>query len=35
LSLDAIPFSAMAWPPRPRNARINLPPIPANIPPGF
>jgi len=35
LSLDALPFSALAWPPRPRNARIGAVPIPADIPPGF
>jgi hypothetical protein len=35
LSLDAIPFSALAWPPRPRSARIGKAPIPVDIPPGF
>jgi GT2 family glycosyltransferase len=35
LSLDAIPFSALAWPPRPRDARIGVAPMPVHIPPGF
>lgn len=35
LSLDALPFSALAWPPRPRDARIGATPIPADVPPGF
>jgi len=35
LSLDAIPFSALAWPPRPRDARICATPVAADIPPGF
>jgi O-antigen biosynthesis protein len=35
LSLDAIPFSALAWPPRSRDPRINRAPIAAHIPPGF
>ncbi len=35
LSLDATPFSALAWPPRPRRARITALPVQADIPPGF
>ena len=35
LSLDATPFSALAWPPRPREARIVTTPVPIAIPPGF
>ena len=35
LSLDPIPFSALAWPARAMEARINSPPIPTQIPPGF
>ena len=35
LSLDAIPYSALAWPPRSRNARISAAPVAADIPPGF
>jgi len=35
LSLDATPFSALAWPPRLRHARMVTAPIPADIPPGF
>jgi hypothetical protein len=35
LSLDAMPFSGLAWPPRVREARINRAPIAAEIPPGF
>jgi GT2 family glycosyltransferase len=35
LSLDATPFSALSWPPRPLNARISGVPIAADIPPGF
>jgi GT2 family glycosyltransferase len=35
LSLDAIPFSGLAWPPRVREARINDAPVAADIPPGF
>jgi GT2 family glycosyltransferase len=35
LSLDAIPFSALAWPARTMDARINLPPHASDIPPGF
>jgi GT2 family glycosyltransferase len=35
LSLDAMPFSGLAWPPRVREARINHAPIAAGIPPGF
>jgi O-antigen biosynthesis protein len=35
LSLDATPFSALAWPPRDRDARIRAAPVPAAVPPGF
>jgi GT2 family glycosyltransferase len=35
LSLDAVPFSALAWPPRLRAARTCLRPQPADIPQGF
>jgi GT2 family glycosyltransferase len=35
LSLDSIPFSALAWPPRDRSARLNRPPKPTDVPPGF
>jgi GT2 family glycosyltransferase len=35
LSLDLVPFSALAWPPRPMAPRVNRPPVPVNIPPGF
>jgi O-antigen biosynthesis protein len=35
LSLDPIPFSALAWPVRPIEPRINTPPVPTAIPPGF
>jgi O-antigen biosynthesis protein len=35
LSLDPVPFSALAWPPRRRETRINQPPRPLDLPPGF
>ena len=35
LSLDAIPYSALAWPPRSRNARTTSAPVAADIPSGF
>jgi GT2 family glycosyltransferase len=35
LSLDPVPFSALAWPPRRRGPRRNMPPQPVNLPPGF
>jgi O-antigen biosynthesis protein len=35
LSLDPVPFSALAWPPRQRTPRINLPSRPLKLPPGF
>jgi GT2 family glycosyltransferase len=35
LSLDLIPFSALAWPPRSMAPRTSRPPVPADIPPGF
>ncbi len=35
LSLDPIPFSALAWPAPPMEPRVNHPPVPAQIPPGF
>ncbi|MGV6875755.1 glycosyltransferase family 2 protein [Pseudochelatococcus sp. B33] len=31
LNLDAYPYSGLAWPPRPRAARLNLPPQPASV----
>ena len=35
LSLDPIPFSALAWPARPMEPRVNVSPVPTAIPPGF
>ncbi len=35
LSLDPIPFSALAWPARAMEPRVNDPPVPIQIPPGF
>jgi len=35
LSLDPVPFSALAWPPRQRGPRANLPSRPLKLPPGF
>jgi O-antigen biosynthesis protein len=35
LTLDPIPFSALAWPLRRMDARINVPPKPIVAPPGF
>jgi GT2 family glycosyltransferase len=35
LSLDPVPFSALAWPPRDRTPRINQLPTPVSVPPGF
>lgn len=35
LSLDAVPFSALAWPPRGRDPRVNRPPSAVELPPGF
>jgi O-antigen biosynthesis protein len=35
LSLDAIPFSALAWPPRTVEPRINCPLVATFVPPGF
>ena len=35
LSLDPIPFSALAWPIRAMHARVNSLPVPTEIPPGF
>jgi GT2 family glycosyltransferase len=35
LSLDPIPFSALAWPARAMEPRRNTPPVPTEIPPGF
>lgn len=35
LSLDSIPFSALAWPPRSRAARLNRPPQPVAVPSGL
>jgi O-antigen biosynthesis protein len=35
LSLDPIPFSALAWPARAMEPRTNVPPVPTEIPPGY
>jgi GT2 family glycosyltransferase len=35
LSLDPIPFSALAWPARNMAPRTNVPPVPVEIPPGY
>jgi GT2 family glycosyltransferase len=35
LSLDPVPYSALAWPPRSRNARWCTPPVPTDVPPGM
>jgi GT2 family glycosyltransferase len=35
LSLDAVPFSALAWPPRLLNARSNTAPVSRDLPTGF
>lgn len=35
LSLDNVPFSALAWPPRSRDARVQSRPVAPFIPPGF
>jgi O-antigen biosynthesis protein len=35
LSLDLRPFSALAWPPRALDPRVNDPPMPIELPPGF
>lgn len=35
LSLDPIPYSALAWPARAMGPRINSPPVPTQIPSGF
>ncbi|MDA9499505.1 hypothetical protein XI05_18975 [Bradyrhizobium sp. CCBAU 11357] len=35
LSLDAVPFSALAWPPRGWGPRVNHPPSAVELPPGF
>ncbi len=35
LSLDPIPFSALAWPHRAMDPRLNQPPVPRQVPPGF
>jgi len=35
LSLDAIPFSALAWPARSMEPRVNDAPVPTVVPPGF
>jgi GT2 family glycosyltransferase len=35
LSLDSVPFSALAWPPRAMNARVQKPTIAREIPSGF
>jgi len=35
LSLDPVPFSALAWPPRRRAPRLNVPSRAVKLPPGF
>jgi GT2 family glycosyltransferase len=35
LSLDPIPFSALAWPARSMEPRINAAPVPTDVPPGY
>ncbi|MBX9825618.1 MAG: glycosyltransferase family 2 protein [Xanthobacteraceae bacterium] len=35
LSLDAVPFSGLAWPPRPMTPRTNGKPVAVETPPGF
>lgn len=35
LSLDPMPFSALAWPQRSMDARTSAPPVPVDVPPGF
>jgi GT2 family glycosyltransferase len=35
LSLDQLPFSALAWPPRSMHPRCNRPPTPVCLPPGL
>ena len=35
LSRDPIPFSALAWPPGSTEPRVNRPPVPVKVPPGF
>lgn len=35
LSLDPIPFSALAWPPRAMDPHVNQPPVPLQVPSGF
>jgi len=35
LSLDPLPFSALAWPQRSMDARTSAPPIAVTVPPGF
>jgi GT2 family glycosyltransferase len=35
LSLDPIPFSALAWPTRAMEPRVNDLPVPTQVPPGF
>ena len=35
LSLDPIPFSALAWPARAMDPRTNDRPVPTQVPPGF
>ena len=34
LSLDLMPFSALAWPQRSMDARTSAPPVPVDVPPG-
>jgi GT2 family glycosyltransferase len=35
LSLDAVPFAALAWPYRTMDPRIQTPPVPTDLPPGL
>jgi len=35
LSLDPVPFSALAWPARDMEPRVNVSPVPTDVPPGF
>jgi hypothetical protein len=35
LSLDPVPFSALAWPPRSMQPRIAAPPKAVDVPPGI
>jgi GT2 family glycosyltransferase len=35
LSLDSLPFTALAWPPPAMRPRLNIPPVAGEIPPGL